>query len=290
MPTREEIIREQMRRNAADLGFDPSGNPGMQQDAPVRESNFDWNTAGRWLWPWAYEEGAPASGTEKPMQGPPMPEGANVPPGMLDAPVMPQHLERTDETVTGAADESADPFAPYRQLYDQLGMPQRSTENPAQEKADAYAQREMDRTRLLARLAFAAGLTNAGGPGWSDIGAGFTNAAQAYDQGHERYLKALQGSADRYQSQRDQAYEDQVRRASTIADLYTSGEKQKTEREKIAALTDEKRNKMLRESLKFIFGEDPDFQTPEERERDRRLRELSIIHGRPILEEYDVTE
>lgn len=156
------------------------------------------------------------------------------------------------------------PFAPYRELYEQLGIGPRPTGNPMQDKADEYAQREMKRTRLLAQLAFASGLTAAGGPGWDQIGKGFANAAGVYDQGHARYLKALQNSADRYAGQQEQAYQDRVREAGAIADLYTAGEKNKADAAKLAQAERENKRSILKDYFGVSIPDLSDFPSPEE--------------------------
>lgn len=55
---------------------------------------------------------------------------------------------------------------------------------------------EKDRMRYMAQLALAGGLTAAGGPGWRQIGQGFSNAASVYGRGFDRYQKAMQRQAD----------------------------------------------------------------------------------------------
>lgn len=104
--------------------------------------------------------------------------------------------------------------AKYEELTKFFGTQDYS--NPKQDKADQYAQDEMRRTALLAQLAFASGLTAAGGKSWEKVGKGFSDAAGVYGKGFDRYQNALQDSADRYQKvqiQR-QARDDAVKEAS----------------------------------------------------------------------------
>jgi hypothetical protein len=99
---------------------------------------------------------------------------------------------------------------------------------PEQQKADDYA-KDMDRTAILARLAFASGLTRAGGGGWEDIGRGLASAGQVMDQGYSRYHQALQNAADRAQKQLDLRYADESARASAAVELASAERKARIE-------------------------------------------------------------
>jgi hypothetical protein len=115
-----------------------------------------------------------------------------------------------------------------------LGYPEApSVSNPKQDAADAYAAHEMDRTRLLAQLAFASGMTAGSGGAWEGIGQGFAAAANTYDKGFNRYQKALDNSANRYADQQKEQYAYQAKRAATLGDLYSASENQKLAHEKI---------------------------------------------------------
>lgn len=120
-----------------------------------------------------------------------------IPPG-LDRP-NPGQVANPAEIVPAAPAVQA-PVDPYQEAIDKLSKYFGSVPvaNAAQQKADAYAERERNRTALLAQLAFASGLTSAGGAGWEQVGKGFAAAAGAYDDGFQRYHDALQKSADRY--------------------------------------------------------------------------------------------
>lgn len=125
---------------------------------------------------------------------------------------------------------TADPAAPQDEmssLQEYLKMiekfyPERSNENPYQAQADAYLAKEAERTRLLAQLALAAGLTAQGGPGFEGMSKGFAAAANVYGQGFARYQSALQDSADRYAKQRDEDYSTSIAKHDAAVRLYTS--------------------------------------------------------------------
>lgn len=91
--------------------------------------------------------------------------------------------------------------------------------NPKQDKADQFADREMKRTALLAQLAFASGLTKAGGAGWQEVGEGFSAAAGVYDKGFQRYQSALQDSADRYAASNEKTQNKKIAIAKTRVDI-----------------------------------------------------------------------
>ncbi len=88
-------------------------------------------------------------------------------------------------------------------------------DNPKQNEADAYAERQLSRDKMLAQLALAAGVARSGGAGWSDIAGGLEKAGGAYDAGFERYQSALQKSADRYAERqgKDMDFEKSIRLA-----------------------------------------------------------------------------
>lgn len=190
--------------------------------------------------------------------------------------------------------EPENPFAQYSALYNQLGIGNRPTGNPYQDVADEYAAKEMNRTKLLARLAFAAGLTSAGGPGFEKIGQGFASAAQVYDQGHERYLKALQTSADRFQAGQEQEYADRVAKAGVIADLYSAGEKQKLDQAKLGSEAQKSRAAMLKDYFDLTIGKPSDYPNPEEdarRQKEMERYRLSLQKaGYDDVVDFDVSD
>jgi hypothetical protein len=104
----------------------------------------------------------------------------------------------------------------------QKWFPKEGNDNARQAKADAYAAQAGERTRLLAQLAFAAGLTKAGGPMFEGIGQGLGAAAGVYGQGFDRYQRALQDSADRYQEHKDTLYKGDLSQREAALKLYTN--------------------------------------------------------------------
>lgn len=147
---------------------------------------------------------APASAEPAPTTPAPAPDATVYPtdPGIIAASY--GGAAQADPAVAAAAPAAAED--PYQKAIDTLskyfGDPDLA--NPKQDKADAYAERDKNRTALLAQLAFAAGLTKSGGAGWEGIAQGFGDAAGVYDKGFQRYQSALQDSADRYAKNSDQ--------------------------------------------------------------------------------------
>lgn len=179
-------------------------------------------------------------------------------PDIVDAPVVYSSPDSGGDTAAVPAasspDDISDTVKKLQTVLKIMGYPEApSTSNPKQDAADAYAAHELDRTKLLAQLAFASGLTASAGGGYADIGKGFAAAANVYDQGQARYLKALQGSADRYTEQQKQAYDYQAKKAGTLADLYSLGEKQKLEQAKLARdYAKDRQDIMLRMSAQLL--------------------------------------
>jgi len=179
-------------------------------------------------------------------------------PDLTHAPVVYSSPDSGGDTATVPAappsDDISDTVKKLQTVLKIMGYPEApSTSNPKQDAADAYAAHELDRTKLLAQLAFASGLTASAGGGYADIGKGFAAAANVYDQGQARYLKALQGSADRYTEQQKQAYDYQAKKAGTVADLYSLGEKQKLEQAKLARdYAKDRQDIMLRMSAQLL--------------------------------------
>ena len=155
-------------------------------------------------------------------------------PGGSEAFVTPSNIGTLQESAQRAFTEATNPPPPAptktpdelyleeverkRQMLDGL-FPQRQTATAEQQAVDNYAKKDMDRTALLARLAFASGLAKAGGAGWADIGQGLAAAGQVMDQGYARYHQALQNAADRAQKRLDTQYADEASRSSAAVEL-----------------------------------------------------------------------
>lgn len=161
-------------------------------------------------------------------------------------------------------------------------MPQRDMSvSPEQQEANAFAKRGLDRTALLARLAFAGGLTSAGGPGWDQIGRGFSAAGQVYDEGFERYHKALGDAAEQEMSRRETQYQDQMKQTELAYTSYANEAKAASE----AAKEHARRRKELFDLEKELWKESKpgEMASPEEMEAWQR-KELDIRRraGLPI--------
>lgn len=168
------------------------------------------------------------------------------PPEMANTETPPDAAKPQTATPEG---QSAAPQDEMSSLEDYLKMidkfyPARPTQNPYQAQADAYLAKEAERTRLLAQLALAAGLTAQGGPAFEGMSKGFAAAANVYGEGFARYQTALQDSADRYAKQRDEDYSTSIAKHDAAVKLYTSSredartraEKRDKEQERIGKL------------------------------------------------------
>lgn len=230
----------------------------------------------------------PKSGGRIPAQEQPQTVATN-PRLMSPAPMGPAEFVPAQVPVdpaTTAAPEPTNPFAPYEKLHDQLGYPDVPDTSGAYAQLDAAAAREAQRTHLLAKLAFASGLTAAGGGSWEKVAQGLSAAGEVHDKGHQRYLKALQNSADRMAQQQNMQYEHELARRNSIADLYKEGESNKIEQEKLARQALKDRQETIKTYFGDIFDLEPNGDAamldPEADARKQRLREAykrSIHHG-----------
>ena len=107
----------------------------------------------------------------------------------------PDYTPTTPEDKPAVAQDPS--FEDYLKMMEQIYGPTQYS-NPAQDRADAEAERQNKRTGLLAQLALAGGMAQGAGGAWEGVGQGFLNAASVYDKGFARYQAALQSSADRY--------------------------------------------------------------------------------------------
>ena len=190
---------------------------------------------------------------------------ASVPSFMLNPDVT--TVQQMTPTPTAAPPAGVlDGINPYLKALQEF-FPNPPTGNLAQQKADANAESEKRRTALLAQLAFASGLTSAGGGSWKEMGQGFAAAGQVYDQGFERYQAALQDSADRMQKQNNTAYETDIAKREAALKLY-SGEKS------LAADKQKEQSKLLMDSLELLFpkpGDEAAFNPEIAAERERKI-------------------
>jgi len=200
-------------------------------------------------------------------------------PAGTNAPVQPgKDLETQDNTQTQPS-SLADYFKQADAFYKQAGI-NPDYKNPYQEKADAYAQQELKRTKALAQLALAAGVTSAGGGAWQQVGQGFANAAGAYDQGFRRYQQALQNSADRYQQLTNQEFKNRQSKAEFALGLY------KTEAATNLARAKQgwEQEKQSRDDIKSFFATImKDVIDPQEKAKLQAAYERSLQLGRVTL-------
>jgi hypothetical protein len=179
-------------------------------------------------------EDAPAGQTDQNAPADPtLPDTAPIPfePPSEEAP---DQVKAPAAAAANPNDVNQDTMSFVKNIMDAMGYPSApSSDNAKQAAADAYAAHEMDRTRLLAQLAFASGLTASAGGAYTEIGKGFAAAGQTYDKGFGRYQKALQSSADRYTDSQNAQYAYQAKKSGVMADLYTAGEKQKLQQQKL---------------------------------------------------------
>lgn len=128
-----------------------------------------------------------------------------------------------DPLRTGQSEPQRDYYSDAQEFIKKFypGVFEPSFVNPDQQKADAFAEKEMQRTKLLAQLALASGITAGGGGMWRDVGRGFGNAAAVYGAGFARYQNALQQSADRYYVQAQQDFRNRQAKGNALFDIYS---------------------------------------------------------------------
>lgn len=163
-------------------------------------------------------------------------------------------------------EEPADTSSAEQDIFDYYStidtlFPAYDTSNPKQDAADAYAERANERTALLAQLALGGAMVAGSGKSWEGMGKGFIGMAGMYDQGYERYQKALQTSADRYASTQKDAQGYDLAKRQAALELYTSGqtnarETAKDERDFLLRVATEDRQvqEMRRAEAKEIFA------------------------------------
>jgi len=135
--------------------------------------------------------------------------------------------EAKDKTTTA----DADPIESIvKRITDLIGT--RPSDSEAQKRADAYAADDLRRTKYLAQLALASGVTSAGGGNWKDVGVGFGRAAAVYDQGFSRYQDALQGAADREFKSANQRFADKASVVNSAFDIYNANRAAQLDRQK----------------------------------------------------------
>lgn len=152
----------------------------------------------------------PIDERDKPFQGPPMPPElpaeagppaeAAPPPAPATAPVNPYAIDPASLT----------PDVQQWQEFLRGIMPQRPDTSGAYKEAMDYANRDKERTRLLARLALASGITASAGGQWKSVAQGLSAAGAVYDDGFKRYQQTLEKAAQRDVDNANQAYEEEA--------------------------------------------------------------------------------
>lgn len=108
-----------------------------------------------------------------------------------------------------------------------------NAQTPSEQALIADQEKDRQRTKLLAQLALSAGIAGAGGGPWESVGKGLAAAGGVYDDGFQRYQKALEGRAQREMSRREAQYKDDFKRTELAADMYSDNisakQKQATE-------------------------------------------------------------
>lgn len=149
-----------------------------------------------------------------------------------------------------------DQIAQQRAFIDQLFPKRDMSDTQQQQTSDAFAQKELERTRLMAQLALSAGITAGAGAGFEEVGRGLAAAGSVYGKGFDRYQQALQAGADRAAKLRDVQYGDELMRQETALKLYQQNAE--TQREGI-----ERRRQEVLQMLQKTKPEAGEFGTPD---------------------------
>lgn len=169
-------------------------------------------------------------------------------------------------------------IAERRALIERI-FPQRDTGmTPGQQQAQDYAMQERNRAQLMAQLAFASGLTAAGGGNWKNVASGLAAAGGAYSEGFKRYHDALVDYGNLQMKQREAQYERDLG-VSQAAYESVTGERQAASKAGREAV--EKRRKEFMDFFKEIKPEADELgaMDPAERERWERLFEYFMATG-----------
>jgi len=171
--------------------------------------------------------------------------------------------------------------------------PQRQTDNPSQDEAQAYAEKERDRANALAQLAFFSGVTQGAGGSWEGVGRGLAGAGAAYSQGFERYQKALQARANRVSDMNDQRYEDEASRSSAAVKLYENQQDQQKGLLSEARQAGKERRDAIDDYFKkrLDLAKGNDFTPTDQGTVDQIMREWRISRDRgEIIDSTDVRD
>lgn len=221
-----------------------------------------------------------------PMQGPPIPPAppaSDVGPATPGAVTVPDAPPGAPPLVANpdqnAAPTTADTLQDYVKFVKDL-YGERPSDNARQDRADKEASGQLERTRLLAQLNFAAGLTASGGGSWKGIAQGFHDAAGAYDEGFAKYQKTLQDSADRYQEHADRQYAQDVNIKGDALRLFSDAtEKARARSDKYAKERQDSIDEIFKSEVAGI--DKSDFPDPAARQealrRWQRSRELGTV-------------
>jgi hypothetical protein len=222
----------------------------------------------------------PLTGVPQGLGGPaPQQQGPQLPPGG-----MPQATPAEVPVEAAPVDprqQMIEDIKRQRELIDTI-YPSRQFDQSGEAALAADEDKDRERTKALAELAFFSGIAKAGGGAWEQVGSGLAGAGQVYASGFNRYQNALQRRANRSQSQLDQRYSDDAARAGAAVKLY-SDEKDATKAAlKVAREERKDRRKEIMDYFKTIEPKVGDFPTPEDqkkRERWQRSLDVSLAQG-----------
>jgi hypothetical protein len=213
---------------------------------------------------------------------------AALDPSLLNPELMaPPNIMGMPQPATPAAESPETNLERAIKLYNQLAPTPPSGMTEADRRMQEYAEKEMQRTKLMARLALAGGLTAAGGGSWTALGQGFMNAAQAYDSGHQRYLNALQSGAQMHRRQQQSDYENQLNRTNSVIDLYTSFESADAKAAKAEADKRRQSRKDRLDEFQWMTDVGDNVIDPAERAKEIKRRGVALETGEYVDEIYD---
>lgn len=147
------------------------------------------------------------------------------------------------------------PVDPYQVIQDEVAkrmelLKGMMGEAPKQPQQQYDASQEKNRTKYLAQLALAAGITSGAGANWKGVGQGFAAAGEVYDEGFKRYRDVLQKNAEIDFANQQAAYQQNADLVSGAYDMYDS-------ERKAARDIMKQSQERLREDFKLIYGDAP---------------------------------
>lgn len=225
--------------------------------------------------PFSPISGAPQELTQAPQQGPQLPPGW-TPPGQAPAPEVPAEPAAVDPRTQMIED-----IKRQRELIDAI-YPSRQFDQTGEAALAADEDKDIERTKHLAELAFFSGIAKAGGGPWEQVGAGLAGAGQVYASGFNRYQNALERRANRAQGISDQRYTDEATRSTAAIKLYSDEKELEKEALKTARQEQKDRRKEIMEyfdTTKPELGDYPDPDRQRQFDEWKRNLEVSLAQG-----------